>query len=970
MHAWQLPLLGLSDFPSDLSDFEIAYFFSFSVAEQRAITERRGAPYRLTAALHLGFLKMTGRTLDPFESVPPQLLAHLGEELGVPTPELTSLRVLYRRGRTLFEQQLWAARVLKLQPLAERQQRVLLTVLRREAQKGGTSEDLLSYSRRWLYEHRVLIPGERRLRDLVRTAMAQAEEALWTALGKEIPTAVRQQWEAAMFARYRGRRTMLEWLHQPPRRRGPQTLETQLGKVLALLALEVHRYPLTRWRWEHQRAYGLRLRRRAPTRVRRLQEPQRSLELIGFLRLTLLQTTDIAIALAGKLMLDIWRGARQKVRDQHRQAAAQVTQCLREVRRVVHDPKLSARAARQRLQDLLRSLNVLTFPSQAAEVRWTLSEDARRIRPLLRQLLQLEFQGEEGSSVLAALAQLRRWYEAQQLELPDDLDLSFAPEWTSLLRGSDRRRAFRAFEAATLAALRRGLRNGSLWLEHSLAYCRREQLLIPAAEWEQERRRYYRHLGLPPTLHRYTTPLLATLTGALEEVAEAVRAGAIVIENGQLHLPALVADATPVGLRQTQDRLFAQIGTVQLPELIMEMDSQIRFSWTLLGREPRSVQELLALYGGLLAQGTELTVAEVALMMPEVPESAIHAALPLFEDGRVLRQANANVVEFLRRHPVVRHWGEGTTASADAMSVDVSRHLWNARVDPRRRTYGIGLYTHLLDQWGIIYDQPVVLNERQAGVAIEGVVRQTSTLLQRLAVDTHGYTHLGMAVSKLVGFDLCPRLKNLRERRLYVPREMTVPDELLPIVERSLSLETVEAGWDQFVRLVASIEGGWTSAALVLGRLGSAARGDPLHKTGEALGKLLRSLFLCDYFTITPFRRELLRLLNHGELLHTLQRAIHTGSLAAARGRRHEELEALSGALTLLANLTMAWTTHQLQQVVDHQAKDGQPVRAELLRHIVPVHVAAINFRGTFHFPLERYGKRLIPDRNKRATAS
>jgi TnpA family transposase len=747
-------------------------------------------------------------------------------------------------------------------------------------------------------------------------------------------------------------------------------LETQLAKVLYLLTLGFDAYPLPMLRLEHLHAYARRLRRRVPTRVRQLEEPRRTLEVVSFLRLTLLQTTDIIIALAGKQMLDIWRRARQKVRDRHGHTAAQLTQCLREVRRVVHDPGLSARAARQRLQELLQSLNVLTFPSQAAEVRWTLSEDARRVRPLLRNLLRLEFQGEAGSPVLAALAQLRHWYAEQQLELPENLDLSFAPEWASLLRGSDRRRAFRAFEAATLAALRRGLRNGSLWLEHSLAYCRRDHFFIPATEWERERRRYYRHLGLPPTLSRYTTPLLATLAGALEEVAEAVRAGAVKIENGQLHLPALVAEAVPVGLRQTQERLFAQIGTVQLPELIMEMDSQTRFSWTLLGREPRSVQELLALYSGLLAQGTELTVAEVALMMPDVPETAIHAALPLFEDSRVLRQANANVVEFLRRHPVVRHWGEGTTASADAMSVDVSRHLWNARVDPRRRTYGIGLYTHLLDQWGIIYDQPVVLNERQAGVAIEGVVRQTHTLLQRLAVDTHGYTHLGMAVSKLVGFDLCPRLKNLRERRLYVPREMAVPDELLPIVDRSLSLESVEAGWDQFVRLVASIEGGWTSAPLALGRLGAAARGDPLHKTGEALGKLLRSLFLCDYFTIVPFRRELLRLLNHGELVHTLQRAIHAGSLAAARGRRHEELEAVSGALTLLANLTMAWTTHHLQQVVDQGTRDGHPVREELLRHIAPVHVAAINFRGTFHFPLEGYAKRLIPERNRRTAAS
>ena len=43
--------------------------------------------------------------------------------------------------------------------------------------------------------------------------------------------------------------------------------------------------------------------------------------------------------------------------------------------------------------------------------------------------------------------------------------------------------------------------------------------------------------------------------------------------------------------------------------------------------------------------------------------------------------------------------------------------------DTRRRTASIGVYTHVRDPWGIFYDQPIVLNERQAGVAIEGVIR-------------------------------------------------------------------------------------------------------------------------------------------------------------------------------------------------------------------------------------------------------
>ena len=80
------------------------------------------------------------------------------------------------------------------------------------------------------------------------------------------------------------------------------------------------------------------------------------------------------------------------------------------------------------------------------------------------------------------------------------------------------------------------------------------------------------------------------------------------------------------------------------------------------------------------------------------------------------------------------------------MSLDASRHLWNARVDPRRRTYAAGLYTHARDRWGIVYDQPIVLNERQAGVAIEAssstTAPQIRVRISLLAVDTHGYTRI------------------------------------------------------------------------------------------------------------------------------------------------------------------------------------------------------------------------------------
>ena len=120
------------------------------------------------------------------------------------------------------------------------------------------------------------------------------------------------------------------------------------------------------------------------------------------------------------------------------------------------------------------------------------------------------------------------------------------------------------------------------------------------------------------------------------------------------------------------------------------------------------------------------------------------------------------------------------------------------------------------------------------------------------------------------------------------------------------------------------------------------------------------------------FRREILRILNRGESVHTLQRIIHYGSIAAARGRRHEELLAISGSLTLLTNMVMAWTTQRMQQVLDTWQRTGtRRVAPDLLRHIGPMHFQNINFRGEMAFPLARYRSRLIPvlsSRNRHET--
>jgi TnpA family transposase len=171
----------------------------------------------------------------------------------------------------------------------------------------------------------------------------------------------------------------------------------------------------------------------------------------------------------------------------------------------------------------------------------------------------------------------------------------------------------------------------------------------------------------------------------------------------------------------------------------------------------------------------------------------------------------------------------------------------------------------------------------------------------------------------------------------------------------------IRAGWDGFVRLMASVDAGTVSGVLALDRFGSESRADPIHKCGSAMGQLFLTLFLCDFVGKDEFRRELLRILDRGESTHRLLRAIYAGNIPAHRGRRPEELIAISGSLTLLNNITIAWMTLHIQEVTNRWKKEeGRHIDPELLRHIGPSRSEGVNFRGKLDFPVHQYQDRLL----------
>lgn len=200
MQSWQTIYLGLRELPREISTFELQSFFTYSRTERELINARRGNAHKLGLALHIGFLRLSGRLLNSVRIVPTTLWQHLGNEIGTTGPELASLRALYVRGRTLFDHQKLACEVLGFQWMTEHQRRALVRTLRDEVARCADRDQLLVFGRRWLYQSKILIPRDRDIRVLITAALGQLEEETAETIATVVPPELLARWRDAMAA--------------------------------------------------------------------------------------------------------------------------------------------------------------------------------------------------------------------------------------------------------------------------------------------------------------------------------------------------------------------------------------------------------------------------------------------------------------------------------------------------------------------------------------------------------------------------------------------------------------------------------------------------------------------------------------------------------------------------------------------------------------------------------------------------
>ena len=105
---------------------------------------------------------------------------------------------------------------------------------------------------------------------------------------------------------------------------------------------------------------------------------------------------------------------------------------------------------------------------------------------------------------------------------------------------------------------------------------------------------------------------------------------------------------------------------------------------------------------------------------------------------------------------------------------------------------------------------------------LDGLLYHESDLrIEEHYTDTAGFTDHVFALMHLLGFRFAPRIRDLGETRLYVPKGQAAYDALKPMIGGALNIKQVRDHWDEIMRLATSIKQGTVTASLMLRKLGS-----------------------------------------------------------------------------------------------------------------------------------------------------
>ena len=323
--------------------------------------------------------------------------------------------------------------------------------------------------------------------------------------------------------------------------------------------------------------------------------------------------------------------------------------------------------------------------------------------------------------------------------------------------------------------------------------------------------------------------------------------------------------------------------------------------------------------------------------------------------------ANAALIAAQAQVPIVEHWGKGLLASVDGLRFVVPVRTINAAPSPKYFGYKRGI------TWLNAVNDQVVGHRADGGArhparlpahpgrpaepgrrSEAGDGRHRQRLLLR-----HGVRHLQAARLPLLprasrtwttsgsGGPRCPAS---RRPATYGPLEA--------IARNKVNLKKVITHWPDMLRVAGSLVTNQVRAYDLLRMFGREGHPTPLGQAFAEYGRIAKTLHLLA--VVDPvddtYRRQMHRQLTVQESRHKLARDICHGKRGTIHQAYRDGMEDQLGALGLVLNAVVLWTTRYIDAAVAQLRAEGHEIRDEDVARLSPLKHRNLNVLGRYSF--------------------
>ncbi len=511
------------------------------------------------------------------------------------------------------------------------------------------------------------------------------------------------------------------------------------------------------------------------------------------------------------------------------------------------------------------------------------------------------------------------------------------------------------YELCVLQTLREKVRSKELWVQHANRFRNPDEDL--PKDFEAKRRTYYEALRQPLDVDTFIQRLQHDMTAALEQLNRTLpdnpQVQLLSKGGGWISLSPLPPQPEPLHLGLLKSEIGSRWPMIELLDLLKETDLRTQFtnhfkSLTVrenLDRATIQKRLLLCLYG----LGTNIGLKRASAGDHGESYRDLLYTHYRFLTKDAMRAAITEVANAIFRIRLPQIWGEGTTACAsDSKKFSAWDQNLMTEWHARYRGPGVLIYWHVERKATCIYSQLKHCSSSEVAAMITGLLRHCSEMqVDRNYVDTHGQSEIGFAFCSLLGFQLLPRLKNLHAQKLYRP-ETGQPDaypNLQPILTRAIKWDLIRQQYDEMIKFATALRLGTAETEEILRRF---TRGGVQHPTYSALlelGKVQKTIFLCSYLQSEALRREIQEGLNVVENWNSATNFIHYGRHGELSTNQWEDQELAMLALHLLQIALVFIQTLMIQEVLTEPAWMNTMTKEDL-RGLTPLIYSNVNPYG------------------------